>query len=270
MAAAEASIAIVGGAGALATEALTWVLTDSGSHVLGSYPDFGALETVLGGDEQRLHVAVVDAEDPAAGPPAVAALRRAYPHLKILLLCEVASPAIMDCAIEEHVEGVALKSDAPKEVILALSHVLEGRAVMPAGWRKASLERETLAGVLSIREREILDLAASGLRNKEIAERLVISINTVKFHLRGVYRSLGVRNRVQASQAMSQNHRGPVERHVSRSREDHPDGSAAVESLDTASSEAETPAEPARSELGERAQGWVSTYPFAGVKDYPT
>ena len=69
---------------------------------------------------------------------------------------------------------------------------------------------------------------------------------------------------------MSQNHRGPVERHVSRSREDHPDGSAAVESLDTASSEAETPAEPARSELGERAQGWVSTYPFAGVKDYPT
>jgi len=206
VAAAEASIVIVGGAGALITEALTWMLTNSGSHVLGSYPDFPALEAGLRGGEQGLHAAVVDAEDAAAGPSAVTALRRAYPHLKILLLCEVASPAIMDCAIEEHVEGVALKSDAPEEVILALSHVLEGRAVMPAGWHEASLEREIVARVLSGREREILDLAASGLSNREIAERLVISINTVKFHLRGVYRSLGVHNRVQASQIMNRDH----------------------------------------------------------------
>lgn len=206
MAAAEAGIAIVGGAGALVTEALAWMLTNSGSDVLGSYPDFDALQAGLRGGEQRPYAAVVDAEDPAAGRPAVAALRQAYPDLKILLLCEAASAAIMDCAIKEHVEGVALKSDAPEEVIRALSHVLEGRAVMPAGWHQASLERETVARLLSVREREILDLAASGLSNREIAERLVISVNTVKFHLRGIYRSLGVHNRVQASRAISQNH----------------------------------------------------------------
>jgi DNA-binding NarL/FixJ family response regulator len=235
VAAAEARIAIVGGGGALVTEALTWVLTNSGSDVLGSYPDFYALEAALRGGEQRLHVAVVDAEDPAAGPPAVAALRRAYPDLKILLLCEVVSPAIIDCAIEEHVEGVALKSDAPEEVILALGHVLEGRAVMPAGWHKASLELEAVARLLSMREREVLDLASSGLTNKEIAECLVISTNTVKFHLRGIYSSLGVHNRVQASQAMSQNHGGPVEQDVSQRQEDPPERSASIEPLDTTS-----------------------------------
>jgi DNA-binding NarL/FixJ family response regulator len=205
VAAVDAGIAIVGGTGALVTEALAWMLTNSGSNVLGSYPDVDALQERLRGDEQRrLHAVIVDAEDPAAGPAAVTALRRAHPQLKILLLCEAASPAIMDCAIAEHVEGVALKSDAPDEMISALSHVLEGRSVMPAGWHQASLEHEALAEVLSAREREVLDLAASGLSNKEIAERLVISVNTVKYHLRGAYRSLGVTNRVQASRVLSQ------------------------------------------------------------------
>jgi len=206
VAAAEPGVAIVGGAAAFVTEALTWMLTESGSRVLGSYQDFSALETALQSGAQAPHVAVVDAEDPAAGAPAVAALRRAYPDLRIMLLCEVASPALVGCAIEEQVDGVVLKSDAPEEMILALRHVLEGRSVMPAGWHATSREREAVMRVLSVREREVLDLAAAGLSNKEIAEQLVISTNTVKFHLRGIYGSLGVHNRLQASQAMS---RGP-------------------------------------------------------------
>ena len=147
---------------------------------------------------------VVDAEDPGAGPQAVTDLRRAYPAVKILLLCEAPSAALIRCAITERVEGVVLKSDAPEELIVALRHVLEGRAVMPTGWQRASLGSGTVALALSTREREVLDLAVSGLSNKEIAERLVISTNTVKFHLRRIYSILGVHNRVQASQAMQQ------------------------------------------------------------------
>lgn len=203
MAAVEAGIAIVGGAGAFVTDALTWLLTESGSRVVGSYRDFATLEAALRDGAQAPDVAVVDAEDPGAGPPAVSALRRAYPDLKILLLCELVSPALVGCVIDEHVDGVVLKADAPAEMIVALRHVLEGRAVMPRGWHEASLEREAVVRVLSTREREVLELAAAGLSNKEIAERLVISINTVKFHLRGIYCSLGVHNRVQASRAIS-------------------------------------------------------------------
>jgi DNA-binding NarL/FixJ family response regulator len=203
VAAVEAGIAIVGGAGAFVTDALTWLLTESGSRVVGSYRDFATLEAALRDGAQAPDVAVVDAEDPGAGPPAVSALRRAYPDLKVLLLCELVSPALVGCVIDEYVDGVVLKADAPAEMIVALRHVLEGRAVMPRGWHEASLEREAVVRVLSTREREVLELAAAGLSNKEIAERLVISINTVKFHLRGIYCSLGVHNRVQASRAMS-------------------------------------------------------------------
>jgi DNA-binding NarL/FixJ family response regulator len=200
---ADAGIAIVGGAGALATDALAWMLTTSGSRVLGCYASVGALERALRGTTQTLDLAVVDAEDPAAGPPAVAALRQAHPDLKLLLLCEAVSPTLVCCVAEEGVDGVVLKSDTPEEMLLALHHLLEGRAVMPAGWYSAFLEREKLARVLSAREREVLQLAAAGLSNKEIAARLVISPNTVKFHLRGIYHVLGVRNRLQASQAIS-------------------------------------------------------------------
>lgn len=203
MATVEGGIAIIGGAGA---NALTWMLTESGSRVLGFYRDFSAFEAMLRGGAPAPDVAVVDAEDPAAGPPAVAALRRTYPDVKILLLCEAVSSVSIGCAIEEHVDGVVLKSDAPAEMLLALRHVIEGRAVMPSGWHKASLEREAIVRVLSTRERQVLDLAASGLSNKEIAERLVISVNTVKFHLRGIYDSLGVHSRLQASLSIS---RGP-------------------------------------------------------------
>jgi len=200
----EPRIAIVGGAGTLATEALVWMLTKGGNRVVGAYPSYRALHVASRARALKLHAAIVDADDPAAGPAAVVQLRRAHPELKLLLLCEVASPTVIRCAIDERAEGVVLKSDTSEEAILALRHVLEGRAVMPVGWQAASLRLETPLAALSAREREVLDLAASGMSNKEIAERLTISVNTVKFHLRTVYSRLGVRNRVQAMLAIDQ------------------------------------------------------------------
>jgi DNA-binding NarL/FixJ family response regulator len=197
----EPRVAIVGGAGALASEALTWTLTRRGTRVVGAYQDCAELEVGLRVRGASLHAAIVDADDPAAGPAAVAAIRQAQPEVKILLLCKVASPAVVRYAIDEQLEGVVLQSDGVEEVILALRHVLDGRAVMPAGWHPASLEPGVRLAALSAREREVLHLAASGMSNKEIASRLVISSNTVKFHLRRIYARLGVQNRVQATQA---------------------------------------------------------------------
>ena len=149
-----------------------------------------------------LQAVIVDGEDPAAGTAAVSKIRHAHPELRILLLCGVVSPAVVSCVIDEHVEGLVLQSDAAEDVVLALRHVLAGRAVMPAGWHAASLQRNPVLATLSAREREVLELAAAGMSNKEIAELLVISLNTVKFHLRTIYARLGVHNRVQATQAV--------------------------------------------------------------------
>jgi two-component system, NarL family, response regulator DesR len=204
----EPRIAIVGGGGALATEALAWLLTERGNRVVGAFADHPALTRFLATEGSAdtegiaLDAVIVDAEDPSAGPAAVAEIRDAHPELKILLLCEAPSPAVLRCAIEEGVEGLLLQSDPVEEAVLTLRHVLEGRAVMPAGWQAASRQAIGLLGALSGREREVLELAASGMSNREIAERLIISANTVKFHLRTIYTRLGVHNRVQATQAL--------------------------------------------------------------------
>jgi DNA-binding CsgD family transcriptional regulator len=52
---------------------------------------------------------------------------------------------------------------------------------------------------LSPRENEVLELAALGLTNQQIAKQVHVSIHAVKFHLASVYRKLGVSNRTEAA-----------------------------------------------------------------------
>jgi DNA-binding NarL/FixJ family response regulator len=54
--------------------------------------------------------------------------------------------------------------------------------------------------ILSRRQREILELVAEGLSNREIAERLFVTESTVKQHLRAAYKLLGVSNRAEATE----------------------------------------------------------------------
>ncbi len=143
MTAADPRIAIVGVVGALATEALAWIITKSGNHVVGVYSTACELDSVLRSGSQELQAAIIDADEQTAGLEAVAEIRSRYPELKILLLCEVATPAVVRCAMEERAEGVVLKSETVEDMVLALRHVLAGRAVMPAGWQAASVESES-------------------------------------------------------------------------------------------------------------------------------
>jgi DNA-binding NarL/FixJ family response regulator len=193
----------VGDAGAFATDALTWTLARSGNRVVGVYPNVRELGSVLGAGHPKLHAVIVDAEEGAGRLAAVADIRRVYPELKILVLCNAVSVAVIRCAINEHADGVVLKSESIEEVVLALRHVLAGRAVMPAGWQAVSLEPDVPLAVLSAREREVLELVSAGMSNEEVAKRLVISSNTVKFHLHTIYSRLGVSSRVQAARLAS-------------------------------------------------------------------
>ncbi len=78
------------------------------------------------------------------------------------------------------------------------------------GWAtdaRAELERvgarrSASAGGLTATERRVAELAVEGLANKEIARTLVVTVNTVEFHLRNTYAKLGIRSRVQLAAAM--------------------------------------------------------------------
>ena len=66
--------------------------------------------------------------------------------------------------------------------------------------KQASLaESDSELSVLTDREREVFDLLAQGLTNKEIAEKLVITTNTVKRHLKAVFEKLNVHTRSGAA-----------------------------------------------------------------------
>lgn len=192
-------IALVGGS-KLHQEALTWVLNAEGAEVVGSFETAGALlETIETSDPD---VVMIDADDSAAGVSAIVELREAASRIKIIVLAEEATPQVINAAVEQRVEGVLLKEHSAEELVSALQHVLRGRSVFPGGWQELAAQ-VTTPPPLTEREYEVLELLAQGLRNEEIAAKLVISLNTVKFHVRTIYSRLGVRNRVEASQILA-------------------------------------------------------------------
>ena len=56
--------------------------------------------------------------------------------------------------------------------------------------------RPTSPGLLTATEHRVAGLAVDGLSNKEIARTLVVTVNTVEFHLRNIYAKLGIRSRM--------------------------------------------------------------------------
>ncbi len=79
--------------------------------------------------------------------------------------------------------------------LLAVFPEIEPEQLEPS---KTQASKSILIEPLSEREIEVLQLIAEGLTNSEIADRLYLSLNTVKVHTRNIYGKLGVNNRTQA------------------------------------------------------------------------
>jgi DNA-binding NarL/FixJ family response regulator len=95
--------------------------------------------------------------------------------------------------------GFALKTGGPDELKAAVRAVAGGGEYVDPRLAQMLDAREAPAvGRLSPREREVLDMLASGLTSQEIAARLVLSPQTVQTHVRNLVRRLGARNRVHA------------------------------------------------------------------------
>ncbi|MBX0326216.1 response regulator transcription factor [Oscillochloris sp. ZM17-4] len=92
--------------------------------------------------------------------------------------------------LEQWLRGYA----APAPTTVSDRASLEMSGHLPGAERGAP----ALGEPLSEREREVLRLIAAGMRNAEIAARLIVSENTVKAHVKSIYRKLDVGDRVQA------------------------------------------------------------------------
>jgi DNA-binding NarL/FixJ family response regulator len=104
-------------------------------------------------------------------------------------------------------DGLLLKTDPPEQTVQAIHQVMAGQLVFPAAARSwlSGTKSSKAENKLSAREMEVLSLVSEGMTNAEVAKRLNVSKNTVKFHLQNTYQHLGVSNRTEASRWFLQN-----------------------------------------------------------------
>ena len=135
-------------------------------------------------------VALLDVGMPdVGGVEACAAIRARRPSIRVLMLTVSEDALDVRAALRVGAAGYLLKDMPPGELVEA---VLGSESIVMASTDAPDDE-------LSVREREVLELIGQGLRNREIAERLVVSEATVKTHVRHVLEKLRLRNRAEAA-----------------------------------------------------------------------
>jgi DNA-binding NarL/FixJ family response regulator len=111
-------------------------------------------------------------------------------------------PQLIQQALDEGARGYLSKVLTGPEVVRALARVMEGEVVVLTGDQETSVGGEGdwpgRAAGLSSREAEIIALITQGMTNQEIADRIYLSINSVKTYIRSAYRKMQVTRRSQA------------------------------------------------------------------------
>jgi len=184
--------------------------------LLSQEKDFEIVGEAANGDEAvrlagELHpdIVIMDIVMPVMnGVEATRRIRQLYPAMSVLVLSAFSDIRYIVDLLEAGAHGYLLKSSAGKELVKAIRAVRAGESVLdPEVTRKlvhrlASLSRtpeeREAGGQLTARELEILKWAARGLSNKEISEKLFISLRTVKAHLTNIFNKLGCGSRTDA------------------------------------------------------------------------
>lgn len=153
---------------------------------------------------------LLDISIPGGGLNAAQTIAAQSPVTKVVMLTASEEEEDLFTALKTGAKAYVLKGVTPRELIRILRAVHDGEAYvtptlaaslisemvgMPTGSRRSSNPLD----VLTEREREILNLLASGQSNKEIGQKLFLSEKTIKHHMTNILQKLQVRNRVEAA-----------------------------------------------------------------------
>jgi DNA-binding NarL/FixJ family response regulator len=129
-------------------------------------------------------------------------VRHASPPTGVVILTSRDEPALAQCALAAGATGYLLKSSPPGALTTCLRQAAQGALVLDdrlgASRPAPALADPTAEFRLSRRERDVLDELLTGLDNRAIAARLCISEDTVKSHVKAIFRKLGARDRAHA------------------------------------------------------------------------
>ena len=147
-----------------------------------------------------------------SGLEACREILRILPTARVLVLTSVASDELIHQAVVAGAQGYLMKEIDPHGLVRAIADAFAGKSVLSAEvtarllrlLRVGAHAPETTIAALSAQERRVLALVADGLTNKEVAEKLGLSDNTVKNYLVSVFEKLQVKRRSQAAAIFAQ------------------------------------------------------------------
>jgi DNA-binding NarL/FixJ family response regulator len=157
--------------------------------------------------EQKPELVLMDIQLPnMSGVECVARLKELLPEVKAIMVTVYEDPDRIFRALSAGASGYLLKRSTPEEVLSAMREVQQGGGAMSGEIARKVIahfrEKATVTAEvdqLTAREREVLELVVHGLSNKEIADRLSVTVAAVRWHLKHIYHKLHVHSRTEAA-----------------------------------------------------------------------
>jgi DNA-binding NarL/FixJ family response regulator len=183
-------------------DAISKVLESVGVEVVGRAIDGGEAVRVVGERLPDLLIASLEVSDDQQ----VACIRRAkdaHGGLKAVVVADATDPNVIGALFAAGASVYCRRTAQPEDLAYAVRQAFQ-RSVYIAGeaqeWSAPTpAQTEPAAHELTKRELEILQLVADGSSNGQLAKKLWVTEQTVKFHLSNIYRKLEVANRTEAS-----------------------------------------------------------------------
>src|SRR6266478_4103132 len=157
-----------------------------------------AQEAILEYRKHQPDVTLMDLRLPdKSGIDAMNAVRAEFPEARVIILTTFEGDVEIQRALEAGARGYMLKSMPPKELVEVIRQVYAGKKRIPAQLA-AQLAEHMSDEDLTPREIEVLKHIAGGNRNRDIAEKLFVTEETVKVHIKHIMEKLGASDRTQA------------------------------------------------------------------------
>lgn len=181
------------------------LLREGIAALVNSQPDMALVAEASNGAEaiqvfkqQVPDVTLLDLRLPdMSGIDILIAIRNEFPDARIIMLTTFEGDVEVQRALQAGARGYLLKNMPPTELLEVIRQVHAGKKRIPPEIASQLLEHMS-DEVLTVREIEVLREVADGNRNREIAERLFISEETVKVHIKHIMEKLGAADRTQA------------------------------------------------------------------------
>src|SRR5579872_1963643 len=181
------------------------LLREGIATIINNQSDMELVSQASGGNEAIQHyrryvpdITLMDLRLPdLSGIDALIAIRAEFPEARIIMLTTFEGDVEIQRALQAGARGYLLKNMPPSEIVDVIRQVYAGKKRVPPEVAAQLAEHMSDEG-LTAREIEVLRKIAGGNRNRDIADQLFISEETVKVHIKHIMDKLGARDRTQA------------------------------------------------------------------------